>query len=88
MTDLPPAPRRVPCFPEGMGAEIVARGESRILENERGRSYSVRIGHVECRQPVQAVFPSPVSVVTDSQVGLPGPQLNIFNFQIDPEFEP
>lgn len=81
---LPP-PRTVSCFPSGMGAEIVASGRAEVLP---GGSFSVEIGHLACREPVRAVFPGPVSIQTDRIVGLPGLQLNVLRFQIDPEFTP
>jgi hypothetical protein len=80
---LPP-PRPISCFPEGEGAEIVAPGRAEVLSDT---SYSVEIGHLACRRPVRAVFPGPVSLETDRQIGLPGLQLNVLRFQIDQEFQ-
>ncbi len=82
--DLPPQ-RRVACFPSGLGARLVAPGRSSVLSDT---SYSIEVGHVACRAPVRAVVDSPVSVVADRQIGLPGPQYDVLRFQIDKEFEP
>ena len=77
-------PRPTACFPEGLGAEIIAPGSSQVLSPT---SFAVRIGHVACRSPVRGVIQGIVGQQTDIAVGLPGLQLNVLRFQIDQEFE-
>lgn len=72
------------CFPEGMGAEIRAPGKIEVNRT----TYTIEVGHVACRAPVQSVFEGPISEEADRLVGLPGPQVSVLRFRVTPEFAP
>lgn len=61
------------CMPRGTDAEVIARGFSERLSD---RSFSIQTGVLGCAAPGG-------NPVTNSQLGLPGPNVGLYRFRVD-----